>query len=1122
MEDKDEKMKEEIKELNEEIKKYNEMISNNHEKDKDEEESFEEDTESESESLEEQEETETLEEDQEEAETSEEEKESSERLEEDNVRETEEKKESEDLKDNNPKMNFKIITIVILLFVLITLVGINFGIKHHQKNKNNEGPKTVEDLSEEERKIAGLTKEEDQEKDNTKQIIKEAEKKAQEEIKKANNSKNYEEYEKLSDEEKKKSEVIPEKETKSIDTIEDIKEEIDVVDEIPSKYNLKDHLNLTVDNQGGFGLCWDFATLESMETNYQIHNKKEINLSEMTMDYLTSKELFGTREKHEGGNFQMALDVGNIKGTTLEKSGEYRNWNDKETWGILDNKDNYYITDYVAFPSVYKTDNVANVTDEELQELRKLVKSHIMQNGSLYTLTDGSNISLDTYVYQKNKANPNHAVSIVGWDDNIPKEKFYNLSDIKNKEHPIHDGAYIAKNSWGNTYGEEGYFYISYDDQLVESELRGVLSLDTSKRHYLTDMPEILLKEIKRNYSHQIKKDDKGEYVFNATLKQITYLNINDSDQLTDEELSATIDLLPQLSNIVLNNTTIHDLTPLTKLKNLAQLIIENATSIEDYNPIGEMKSLVSITINNGNVSDISFLKNLSKLNGITLENNNITDITPLANLEQLQYLDLKHNNVKDVSSLSNNKKLYFLSLDENIGVEGYDQIKSLRTLSLSNCGLTSIKDIMIETEGGLSLSITDNELTELPIIKTNTEGNREDSQYIAINAANNKITSLKNLNQSKDYTYNLNLQNNNITDLEGIENTEISSLNLSNNNIKDTSNFKESIIWELNLSNNQGIEITKEIEKIRRIILNNCSINSLKDLKELTGVEYLYLDDNEIESLEGIESLDSLKFISLNNNKIKTINETNSNLEDLYLKNNQIEDVNKIQDFTNLLSLDLSENKNLKNIESLFESKTIKFLYLNNIGSIDTSKLIDNGNNMSLSLSNNKLSGTFKGKWSVIGLANIESDNLDINNLIPNYLSGENIEGNLKYDKLITNLIQNNKEGYTSINLKDKVYPIQDIYNIIENKAKISLLSGIIPYSQKLEDNQYKLKDDMIRKLLINSYRYSDMKNGNYNENFSALIPINPDEKIEYDIYKISSNGNILSKMIITSKENE
>jgi hypothetical protein len=50
----------------------------------------------------------------------------------------------------------------------------------------------------------------------------------------------------------------------------------------------------------------------------------------------------------------------------------------------------------------------------------------------------------------------NHDVVIIGWDDNYPSSNFN--TELEG------DGAFICQNSWGEDFGEDGIFYVSYYD----------------------------------------------------------------------------------------------------------------------------------------------------------------------------------------------------------------------------------------------------------------------------------------------------------------------------------------------------------------------------------------------------------------------------------------------------------------------------------------------------------------------------------------------------------------------------------------------------------------------------------------------------------------------------------
>ena len=63
--------------------------------------------------------------------------------------------------------------------------------------------------------------------------------------------------------------------------------------------------------------------------------------------------------------------------------------------------------------------------------------------------------------YTYNDVQSNHAVTVVGWDDTFPAGNFLE------GHQPPGPGAWIVKNSWGEDWGNDGYFYLSYYDKTL-------------------------------------------------------------------------------------------------------------------------------------------------------------------------------------------------------------------------------------------------------------------------------------------------------------------------------------------------------------------------------------------------------------------------------------------------------------------------------------------------------------------------------------------------------------------------------------------------------------------------------------------------------------------------------
>ncbi|WP_050699203.1 lectin like domain-containing protein [Anaeromassilibacillus senegalensis] len=95
-----------------------------------------------------------------------------------------------------------------------------------------------------------------------------------------------------------------------------------------------------------------------------------------------------------------------------------------------------------------------------------------------YPLSDGSVIIAQQY-NGPNRVNINHAVQIVGWNDQIPKEAFRTTSG----KLPTGDGGWLIRNSWGENWGMNGCFYLSYEDSSLSETCQFIASADQPYDH---------------------------------------------------------------------------------------------------------------------------------------------------------------------------------------------------------------------------------------------------------------------------------------------------------------------------------------------------------------------------------------------------------------------------------------------------------------------------------------------------------------------------------------------------------------------------------------------------------------------------------------------------------------
>ncbi len=245
--------------------------------------------------------------------------------------------------------------------------------------------------------------------------------------------------------------------------------------------------NLVIKNQMKTNSCWTFAALSSLETNLAMrdYNRKiqtpvVYDFSERHMEYATTKtfadkeNIYGLNRKvGSGANFNIALNyLTNGQGAIPESEMAFQNNEDPINISEIQNKTvSSQVYDAVDFPS-YK------VGTDDLTNIKQQMKEHIKTYGSISACIYGAQPNTQFYneetsaiycdTYDLTQYPINHAVSIIGWDDGYQKTNF------KDEHQPKENGAWIIRNSWGDSIGKGGFMYISYEDVYIYSLLGGI------------------------------------------------------------------------------------------------------------------------------------------------------------------------------------------------------------------------------------------------------------------------------------------------------------------------------------------------------------------------------------------------------------------------------------------------------------------------------------------------------------------------------------------------------------------------------------------------------------------------------------------------------------------------
>jgi C1A family cysteine protease len=203
----------------------------------------------------------------------------------------------------------------------------------------------------------------------------------------------------------------------------------------PASYDLRNvggHNYVTsVKNQGNCASCWAFAAYASMESYILRTGGSQHNFSENNL-----KNRHGFVDGPcDGGTDSMTIAyLSRLAGPGREGDDPYHAWDDRATAPVTIPRQRF-------------------LHDAPLFDTATEIKDAVMDYGGLRACMyydDAYFRSSDKTYYYQGTPQLNHAVTIVGWNDS--------------KVTAGGPGAWLIKNSWGTTWGDSGYFWISYND----------------------------------------------------------------------------------------------------------------------------------------------------------------------------------------------------------------------------------------------------------------------------------------------------------------------------------------------------------------------------------------------------------------------------------------------------------------------------------------------------------------------------------------------------------------------------------------------------------------------------------------------------------------------------------
>ncbi|SMC31379.1 Cysteine protease, C1A family [Oscillospiraceae bacterium] len=206
---------------------------------------------------------------------------------------------------------------------------------------------------------------------------------------------------------------------------------LEIPDEVPSEYSIFDEgIARRVDSQVG-GTCWASAATTVMEYGYARTTRHTTQMDSTSLAFMVYNP--HTTEGYYLDDRTGAYDIGGNSDLVVDiTSNGFGDYTLVDSCDLTDASNEDIKRAIMAFGGV-----TAGISDDQM--------NYTWGNGT-YTMIGSPEDVVD------------HSVAIVGWDDSFPADAFATTA--------TQNGAWYVQNSYSRTWGDGGFYWVSYDTPL--------------------------------------------------------------------------------------------------------------------------------------------------------------------------------------------------------------------------------------------------------------------------------------------------------------------------------------------------------------------------------------------------------------------------------------------------------------------------------------------------------------------------------------------------------------------------------------------------------------------------------------------------------------------------------